>query len=122
MKRRDFLAAGAAVTACTFASALSGAWASASSAAEITGWPDKPLRIVSPYPPGGIVDILARLIGAELSQSLGQPVIVEDRPGAGGNIGTAYVARAAGDPYTLLLGASGPLAITPFQSLFARHF
>lgn len=111
MKRRDFLTAGAAVTACTLASGLSGAWVSASSATEITEWPNKPLRIVNPYPPGGIVDILARLIGAELSQSLGQPVIVEDRPGAGGNIGTAYVARAAGDPYTLLLGASGPLAI-----------
>lgn len=74
-------------------------------------WPIKPLKIVCPYPPGGIVDIIARLLGDQLSQSLGQPVIVESRAGAGGNIGTAYVARSRGDPYTLLLGASGPLAI-----------
>lgn len=111
MKRRDFLTAGAAVTACILDPGLSSAWASASSPSGSSGWPNKPLRIVNSYPPGGIVDILARLIGAELSQTLGQPVIVEDRPGAGGNIGTAHVARAAGDPYTLLLGASGPLAI-----------
>jgi tripartite-type tricarboxylate transporter receptor subunit TctC len=74
-------------------------------------WPSKPIRIISPYPPGGIVDILARLTGDKLSKSLKQPVIVESKPGAGGNIGTAYVARLRGDPYTLLLGASGPLAI-----------
>jgi tripartite-type tricarboxylate transporter receptor subunit TctC len=74
-------------------------------------WPSKPMRIISPYPPGGIVDILARLTGDKLSKSLKQPVIVESKPGAGGNIGTAYVARLRGDPYTLLLGASGPLAI-----------
>lgn len=74
-------------------------------------WPSRPMRIISPYPPGGIVDILARLMGDKLSQSLKQPVIVESKPGAGGNIGTAYVARLRGDPYTFLLGASGPLAI-----------
>ena len=111
MKRRQFLAAGAAVTACTLAGGLSGTAALAASGEDAAGWPNKPLRIVNAYPPGGIVDILARLIGNELSQTLGQPVVVEDRAGAGGNIGTAYVARAAGDPYTLLLGASGPLAI-----------
>lgn len=106
MKRREFLTASAAVTACALgAGSLSLAQASTAS------WPTQPLRIVNPYPPGGIVDMLARLIGPELSAALGQPVIVEDRPGAGGNIGTAYVARAAGDPYTLLLGASGPLVI-----------
>ena len=117
MKRRDFLLASAAASACALTSSISTAWAAASSnaasGADIAAWPNKPLRIINAYPPGGIVDILARLVGAELSQSLGQPVIVEDRPGAGGNIGTAYVARAAGDPYTLLLGASGPLAINP---------
>jgi tripartite-type tricarboxylate transporter receptor subunit TctC len=74
-------------------------------------WPSKPLRIINPYPPGGIVDILARVVGDKLSKSLKQPVIVESKPGAGGNIGTALVSRSRGDPYTLLLGASGPLAI-----------
>lgn len=109
MNRRQFLSAGssaAALATCSLIPGLGLSRARASSA-----WPNQPLRIVNAYPPGGIVDILARLIGAELSQDLGQPVIVEDRPGAGGNIGTAYVARAAKDPYTLLLGASGPLAI-----------
>jgi len=100
MKRRDFLAA---ATACSAFAAMGRTWAA--------DWPSQPVRIINPYPPGGIVDILARLVGAELAEALGQPFIVEDRPGAGGNIGTAFVARAQGDPYTLLLGASGPLAI-----------
>ena len=74
-------------------------------------WPARPIRIISPYAPGGVVDILARLVGEKLQRSLGQPIVVEARAGAGGNIGTAFVARAKGDPYTLLMGASGPLAI-----------
>lgn len=74
-------------------------------------YPARPIRVVSAYAPGGVVDILARLVGDRMGQALGQPFVVEARPGAGGNIGTAYVARAKGDPYTLLLGASGPLAI-----------
>jgi tripartite-type tricarboxylate transporter receptor subunit TctC len=74
-------------------------------------WPSRPIRVISPYAPGGVVDILARLVGDKLQRSLGQPFIVEARAGAGGNIGTAFVARAKGDAYTLLMGASGPLAI-----------
>lgn len=101
MDRRGFLAVAAAW-------GVAGMQPLASAANE---WPLKPVKIVCPYPPGGIVDIIARLLGEQLSQSLGQPVIVESRAGAGGNIGTAYVARSRGDPYTLLLGASGPLAI-----------
>lgn len=100
MNRRDFINA---------AAALSGSACVGS--AHAAQWPTQPFRIINAYPPGGIVDILARLVGAQMSHSLGQPVIVEDKAGAGGNIGTAYVARAKGDPYTLLLGASGPLAI-----------
>ena len=83
-------------------------------------YPSKPIRIVSPYAAGGIVDILSRLLGEKLQRSLGQPVIVDAKPGAGGNIGTAYVARTAkGDPYTLLMGASGPLAanVTLYKDL-----
>jgi len=74
-------------------------------------YPSKPIKFVSPYPPGGPTDILARLIGAKLQASLGQPVIVENRAGAGGNVGTDYVAKQPGDGYTLLLTASGPVAI-----------
>jgi tripartite-type tricarboxylate transporter receptor subunit TctC len=83
-------------------------------------YPSKPIRIISPYAAGGIVDILSRLLGEKLQRSLGQPVIVDAKPGAGGNIGTAYVARSAkGDPYTLLMGASGPLAanVTLYKEL-----
>ncbi len=74
-------------------------------------WPQQAIRLVNPYPPGGIVDILARAYAAELSKAIGQPVVVDNKAGAGGNIGTALVGKSVGDPYTLLLGASGPLAI-----------
>lgn len=100
MNRRQFLYAAASCAA-----------AVAAGSAQAAQWPQHPLRIVNPYPPGGIVDILARLLAEQLAARLGQPVIVENRPGAGGNIGTALVARSKGDPHTLLLGASGPLAI-----------
>jgi len=76
-------------------------------------YPDRPVRIVVPYLAGGILDALARMLGEKLQRSLGQPFVVENRGGAGGNIGTALVARAKGDPYTLLMGSSGPLSINP---------
>jgi len=79
--------------------------------AQHADFPARPIRVVSPYAPGGVVDILSRLVGEPLGRRLGQPVVVEARPGAGGNIGTAFVSRQRGDPYTLLMGASGPLAI-----------
>jgi len=71
------------------------------------------VRIVVPFLPGGIIDTLARMIADPLQRSLGQPFVIENRGGAGGNVGTAVVARAKGDPYTLLLGSSGPLAVSP---------
>lgn len=113
MKRREFLSKSSVFAAATLLAGVipTVKAASAGEGAKATHWPELPLKIINPYPPGGIVDILARAIGPELTSRVGQPTIVEDRPGAGGNIGTAYVARAAGDPYTLLLGASGPLAI-----------
>lgn len=72
---------------------------------------ERALRIVAPFPPGGVVDLLARSLAGPLSQDLGQPVIVENRPGAGGNVGADAVARAAPDGHTLLLSSPGPLAI-----------
>ena len=76
-------------------------------------WPSKPIRIVVPYPPGGSSDIIARSITQPLSAALGQPVIVENKPGANGNLGADYVAKSAPDGYTLLLCDVGALAISP---------
>lgn len=76
-------------------------------------WPERPVRIIVPYAPGGANDILARLFGARLAERLGQPFVVENRPGAQAIIGTEFVARAAPDGYTLLMGASGPMVFNP---------
>jgi len=75
-------------------------------------YPTKPVRIIVPFPAGGAVDVLARMIGAKLSESFGQPVIIENRPGAGGNIASDVVAKSAPDGYTILQTTPGQ-AISP---------
>jgi tripartite-type tricarboxylate transporter receptor subunit TctC len=77
------------------------------------GYPSKPIRIVVPFVPGGNIDITARIIAPGLTEVLGQPVIVENRGGAGGRIGSAQVAKAPPDGYTVLLGAPGTLVTQP---------
>ncbi len=72
-------------------------------------WPNKPIRIVVPYGAGSSPDVIARLMGERLSARLGQPVLVENRAGAGGNTGTGSVAKAAGDGYTYVISTNGPL-------------
>lgn len=77
-------------------------------------WPIRPIRMVCPFPAGGTSDILARIAADILTEALGQPVVVDNRSGAGGNIGAAQAARAEPDGYTLLLSSPGPLAINGF--------
>jgi tripartite-type tricarboxylate transporter receptor subunit TctC len=81
------------------------------STAQAQTFPTKPVTLVVPFPPGGPTDAMARTLAAEIKDHLGQPMIVENRAGAGGNIGADYVARAEADGHTLLFGTSGPLAI-----------
>lgn len=76
-------------------------------------FPTRPLRIVVPFTPGGSSDVLARAIGIELSKALGQPVVIDNVPGAGGSLGAERVAKAAPDGYTLLMGHTGTLAVNP---------
>ena len=76
-------------------------------------YPTRPIRIVVGFTPGGGNDIIARVFGQKLSESLGQPVIIENKPGAGAILATEYVARSAPDGYTLLVGASGAMVINP---------
>ena len=75
-------------------------------------WPARPIRLVVPFPPGGLIDNMARLVGNRLVQELGQPVVIDNKPGAGGNVGAAEAARATADGYTLLM-ASPALTISP---------
>ncbi|MYZ43537.1 Bug family tripartite tricarboxylate transporter substrate binding protein [Schauerella aestuarii] len=74
-------------------------------------YPSRPITLVVPFPPGGPTDALSRRLAGGVGQAIGQTVVVENRPGAGGNIGAEYVAHAKPDGYTLLFGTSGPLAI-----------
>ena len=102
-KRRALIAAG------PVAALLGARGASAQSQA----YPNKRVRMLVGFAPGGIVDVLARLLADRLQRSMGQPFVIENRPGAGGNLATGLLARAKGDPYTLQLGSSGPLAVSP---------
>ena len=85
-------------------------WAAGSAA---QNYPTKPIRMICPFAPGGGTDFVARIVGKELNDALGQPLVIDNRGGAGGAIGTELAARSTPDGYTLLLGSAGPLAIQP---------
>jgi len=93
------LCAGAALVAAAGSSAF----------AQAANWPTRPIRIVIPYASGSSPDVIARIVGEKLGPRLGQPVVIENRPGAGGNNGTGVVAKAPGDGYTFLISTNGPL-------------
>ncbi len=76
-------------------------------------YPSRPIRFIAPFPPGGSSDVLCRLLGQKLSESLGQPVAVENRPGAGANIGHEFAAKQPPDGYTILISSSSTLATNP---------
>lgn len=97
-----FLLRAALAVVCTMGPAVSSA-----------AYPEKPIRLIAPFATGGNTDITARLVAQGLSERLGRSVVVENRGGAGGRIGTALAAQAAPDGYTLLMGSNGPLAINP---------
>jgi len=89
------------------------ALAAAAGAVAAQSWPSRPLRLVVPYAPGGPIDVSARLLAARLQEPLGQPVVVENRPGAGGNIGVDLIAKGPADGYNLVMSAIATLAINP---------
>jgi tripartite-type tricarboxylate transporter receptor subunit TctC len=97
-----YIALSAAMSAVTFHAEYAGA-----------AYPDKPVRIIVPFAPGGNIDITARTVAPGLSEFLGQPVVVDNRGGAGGKVGTETAAKATPDGYTLLLGSSGALTMSP---------
>ncbi|VCU70363.1 Tripartite tricarboxylate transporter family receptor [Pigmentiphaga humi] len=94
-------------------SILAAALAGAGAMAHAAGFPESPITIVVPFPPGGPTDTTARLVGKTLSKQLGQPVVVENRAGAGGTVGSTYVARAKPDGYTLLWASTSSLGVAP---------
>ena len=89
------------------------AFVATTSFVQAQGFPNKPIRLICPFPAGGAVDIASRAIALELSKSTGQPVTVDNKPGAGGNIGVAEAARAAPDGYTIFMSTSAINGINP---------
>jgi tripartite-type tricarboxylate transporter receptor subunit TctC len=112
MKRRNALAAGAGLAASL---ALPGAWAQAS------GYPNRPIKMIVPFAAGISPDVVARVIGDKLSQALGQPVVIDNKPGAGGMIGAEAAAASPGDGYNLFFTVKSVMAIAPHVYTTAKY-
>ena len=95
---------------CVFATLL-GTTAASSALAQGSSYPNKPIRIIVPFAVGGIADTFGRVIGIKLTETWGQPVIIENKTGAGGNIGAEVVAKSPPDGYTLVIGNNGTHAV-----------
>lgn len=108
MHRRSVVAAVLALTATSFAAAQA-------------AWPTKPITMVVPFPPGGLADIVARPVAEAMSRELGQPVLVENKAGAGGGIGMAYVSKATADGYTVLMSLSSLTVIPEADVVLGRN-
>lgn len=104
---------GNAVSAKNFLSALALALLTPWASAQAQSYPSRPVQLVIPFPPGGATDIVGRLVGKKLGERLGQPVVIENRAGAGTVIGAAFVAKAAPDGYTLLISSGSTFSINP---------
>jgi len=94
---------------------IAAALLAAATAAGAQTWPTKPVRVVVTFPPGGSSDVVARVIGPLIAAKLGQPLVVDNKPGAGATIGAADVARAPADGYTLMLSNTAPISLSPFM-------
>jgi len=98
---------------CTWMAAACTALVLMGASAQAQDYPVKPIRIIVPLPPGGSNDVLARILAQKMSESFGQPVIVENKPGAAGNISTDYMAKAEGDGYTIAIAPNQTVAVNP---------
>ncbi len=96
--------------------ALAGLGLTAHAQTTATDWPNKPIRWVVPFPPGGAMDAIARTLGEKAGKTLGQPFVIENKPGAGGNIGADYVAKQPGDGYTMMITSIGMATNKPLYS------
>ena len=96
--------------------ALAGLGITAHAQAAAADWPNKPIRWVVPFPPGGAMDAIARTLGEKAAKSLGQPFVIENKPGAGGNIGADFVAKQPGDGYTMMITSIGMATNKPLYS------
>ena len=91
------------------------------SVAQAQPWPTRPITLISPYPPGGTNDIVGRLFADKIAIKLRQPIVVENRPGAAGIVGSLAASRAAPDGYTLLIANNGALVVQPLVSAQAKY-